>query len=141
VTQADVVVDEATIGSIRNGWLVLLGVARPDTEAEAAALARRVAELRCFEDEGGKTNLSAEDVHAEILVVSQFTLLADVSRGRRPGFSYAAPPEQALPLVDHFAQLLRDRGFNVAQGQFGAHMRVTLVNDGPFTILLDTAAS
>ena len=141
VTRASVEVDCAVVGQIGRGWLILLGVARADTEHDVALLARRAAELRCFEDAGGKTNLSAEDVHAEMLVVSQFTLLADTSRGRRPGFTLAAPPEQARPLVEAFAAALRDRDFTVAQGRFGAEMQVSLVNDGPFTIVLDTAVS
>jgi D-tyrosyl-tRNA(Tyr) deacylase len=139
VSRASVEVDGDTVGAIGTGWLILLGVARADTDREVETLARRVAELRCFEDAAGKTNLSAEDVRAEVLVVSQFTLLADTSRGRRPGFTLAAPPEQARPLVDAFAGLLRDRGFTVAQGRFGADMQVSLVNDGPFTIILDTS--
>jgi D-aminoacyl-tRNA deacylase len=97
-----------------------------------------VAGLRCFEDADGKTNLSARDLGAEMLVVSQFTLLADVSRGRRPGFTGAAPPEEARALVDHFAEALRRTGFRTQQGRFGAFMQVRLTNDGPFTIWLDT---
>ncbi len=140
VTDASVSVNGQVVGRIDWGWLVLLGVARGDSEAEAQVLAKRTVELRCFEDADGKTNLSAEDVGAEILVISQFTLLADVSRGRRPGFSRAAPPDRAAPLVDRFAQLIRERGFKVEQGVFGAHMQVRLTNDGPFTIWLDTAS-
>jgi D-tyrosyl-tRNA(Tyr) deacylase len=107
----------------------------------AEALAEKVALLRCFEDAAGRTNLAAADVGAELLVVSQFTLYADTRRGRRPGFTEAAPPEQANALVERFAQALRARGFKTEQGVFGAHMRVSLVNDGPFTIWLDTAAA
>jgi D-tyrosyl-tRNA(Tyr) deacylase len=116
---------------------VLLGVGHGDTDATALALADKAAGLRCFEDADGKTNLSAADVHAEWLVVSQFTLLADTSRGRRPGFTNAAPPELANGLVERFMGRLREQGFTVASGRFGAHMRVSLVNDGPFTIVLD----
>jgi D-tyrosyl-tRNA(Tyr) deacylase len=140
VAEAAVTVEGQTVGRIGRGWLVLLGVGRDDTEAVAAALAERVALLRCFEDEQGKTNLSAADVGAEILVVSQFTLYADTSRGRRPGFTSAAPPDVARQLVDSFVAHLRGRGFRVETGRFGAHMAVSLVNDGPFTIWLDTAA-
>jgi len=140
VTEAAVAVDGETIGRIARGWLVLLGVGRDDTEAVAATLAEKVALLRCFEDDQGKTNLSATDVGAEFLVVSQFTLYADTSRGRRPGFTNAAPPDDARRLVDHFVAALRERGFRVETGRFGAHMAVSLVNDGPFTIWLDTAA-
>jgi D-tyrosyl-tRNA(Tyr) deacylase len=137
VTEARVTVDDVTVGQIERGWLVLLGVGHGDTEATALALADKAAGLRCFEDAAGKTNLSAADVGAAWLVVSQFTLLADVSRGRRPGFTNAAPPELANAIVDQFAARLRALGFQVASGQFGAHMRVGLVNDGPFTIVLD----
>ena len=128
------------VGKIGRGWLILLGAGRGDDEAVAAQLAEKVALLRCFEDSEGKTNLAAADVSAEILVVSQFTLYADTSRGRRPGFTNAAPPDEARRLVDYFAEQLRGRGFTVATGRFGAHMEVSLVNDGPFTIWLDTAA-
>jgi D-tyrosyl-tRNA(Tyr) deacylase len=137
VTRADVSVDSETVGAIGRGWLVLLGVGHGDTETTAVTLADKAAGLRCFEDAEGKTNLSAADVAAEWLVVSQFTLLADVSRGRRPGFTNAAPPEVANALVDRFAARLRELGFSVATGRFGAHMQVSLVNDGPFTIVLD----
>jgi D-tyrosyl-tRNA(Tyr) deacylase len=137
VTGARVRVDQATVGEIGRGWLVLLGIGHADTDATAVALADKAAGLRCFEDADGKTNLSAADVHAEWLVVSQFTLLADVSRGRRPGFTNAAAPERASVLVERFIARLRDQGFTTAKGRFGAHMEVSLVNDGPFTIVLD----
>jgi D-tyrosyl-tRNA(Tyr) deacylase len=140
VSQAAVTVEGETIGRIGRGWLVLLGVGRDDTEAIASSLVEKIVLLRCFEDEQGKTNLAAADVGAEFLVVSQFTLYADTSRGRRPGFTNAAPPDQASGLVDHFVAALRTRGFRVETGRFGAHMAVSLVNDGPFTIWLDTAA-
>lgn len=139
VTRASVEVDGATVGAIGRGWLVLLGVGHADTPAIADALADKAAELRCFEDAGGKTNLAAADVGAAWLVVSQFTLYADTSRGRRPGFTAAAPPDQALQLVERFVDRLRGRGFLVETGQFGAAMAVSLVNDGPFTIWLDSA--
>ena len=140
VSEASVSVDGKEIVRIGRGWLILLGIARGDTEAVAEALADRVAGLRCFEDAEGKTNLSARDVGAEMLVVSQFTLLADVSRGRRPGFTDAAPPEAARALVDSFADALRRTGFRTQQGQFGAYMQVRLTNEGPFSIWLDTRA-
>ncbi len=139
VSQAAVEVDGQTLADIGLGWLVLLGVGHADTEATALTLADKVAGLRCFEDANGKTNLAAVDVGAAWLVVSQFTLFADVSRGRRPGFTNAAPPEQANALVERFAKRLREMGFRVEQGQFGAHMKVSLTNDGPFTIWLDTS--
>lgn len=140
VTEAAVEVEGETIGRIGRGWLVLLGAGQGDDAAAAVALADKAALLRCFEDAQGKTNLSAADVGAAFLVVSQFTLYADTSRGRRPGFSLAAPPDVAARLVDHFVAQLRERGFTVATGRFGAHMRVSLVNDGPFTVWLDTRA-
>jgi len=140
VTQATVAIEGEVIGQIGRGWLILLGVGRGDTEAVGAQLAEKVALLRCFEDAEGKTNLAAADVRAEMLVVSQFTLYADTSRGRRPGFTNAAPPDEARRLVDHVAGQLRERGFRVETGRFGAEMAVSLVNDGPFTIWLDTAA-
>lgn len=116
----------------------MLGVGHGDTDAVAVALAEKAASLRCFEDADGKTNLSAADVGAAWLVVSQFTLYADTSRGRRPGFTNAAPPDLAQGLVDRFGARLGELGFKVKFGRFGAHMQVHLVNDGPFTILLDT---
>lgn len=137
VGQARVEVDGETIGQIGRGWLVLLGIGRADSEATAEQLADKAAGLRCFEDAEGKTNLAAADVGAAFLVVSQFTLYADTSRGRRPGFTQAAPPEMATPLVGRFCTALRQRGFEVQTGRFGAHMRVSLTNDGPFTILLE----
>ena len=137
VTEARVTVHGQTVGEIGRGWLVLLGVGHGDTPDTALALADKAAGLRCFEDAEGKTNLSAADVGAAWLVVSQFTLYADTSRGRRPGFTNAAPPELAQNLVERFGERLRDLNFGVEFGRFGAHMQVSLVNDGPFTILLE----
>jgi D-tyrosyl-tRNA(Tyr) deacylase len=137
VSQACVEVGGQSVGRVGRGWLVLLGVGHTDSPATAVALADKAAGLRCFEDAQGKTNLSAADVGAEFLVVSQFTLYADTSRGRRPGFSAAAPPDRASGLVDEFCAALRARGFVVETGRFGAHMQVSLTNDGPFTILLE----
>ncbi len=137
VTQASVTVDEVIIGAIDRGALLLVGVGLNDTRNTATALAQKIARLRIFEDTAGKMNLSALDCGAEILVVSQFTLLADTSHGRRPSFIDAAPPEIAAPLVDSVVETLRTLGLQVATGQFGAHMRVSLVNDGPVTICLD----
>ncbi len=136
---ARVRVDGETVGEIGAGLVVLLGVGPDDDEATADALARRCTELRIFDDPDGKTNLSLTDVGGEVLVVSQFTLYADTRRGRRPGFTGAAPPEQAERLYAQFASALRDLGVRVATGRFGAVMAVELVNDGPFTIWLDTA--
>jgi D-tyrosyl-tRNA(Tyr) deacylase len=137
VSQASVVVDGETVGQIDHGWLVLLGVGHADTSAIAQQLAEKVAYLRCFEDAEGKTNRSILDTGGAVLVVSQFTLYADTSRGRRPGFTNAAPPERATQLVDACAAALRNFGLHVEQGRFGAHMQVSLTNDGPFTIWLE----
>jgi D-tyrosyl-tRNA(Tyr) deacylase len=138
VSEASVRVDGEVVGAIGAGWLVLLGVGHADSQAVAEQLADKVALLRCFEDDQGKTNLSILDVGGQVLLVSQFTLYADTTRGRRPGFTNAAPPERANALVDHFGEALRRRGLHVEQGRFGAHMQVSLVNDGPFTIWLET---
>jgi len=127
------------VGSIGSGLLVLLGVGHGDDEATADALARRVCELRIFEDDEGRTNRSLLDVGGEALVVSQFTLFADTRRGRRPGFTDAAPPDRAAVLWRRFAAGVEAQGVRVALGEFGAEMDVELVNRGPFTIWLDTA--
>jgi D-aminoacyl-tRNA deacylase len=126
------------VGEVGRGLVVLLGVGPADDEAVADALARRVTELRVFDDEAGRTNLSLIDVDGAALVVSQFTLYADTRRGRRPGFTGAAAPELAERLYLRFVAALRGLGVEVATGQFGAVMEVELVNDGPFTIWLDT---
>jgi D-tyrosyl-tRNA(Tyr) deacylase len=136
---ANVRVGEETVGRIGAGLVVLLGVGPEDDEAAADALARRVTELRIFDDADGRTNLSLEDVGGAVLVVSQFTLYADTRRGRRPGFTGAAAPDLAERLYLRFAAALLDLGVEVATGRFGAVMAVELVNDGPFTIWLDTA--
>jgi D-tyrosyl-tRNA(Tyr) deacylase len=141
VVNSQVQVDGQTVGQIGIGWLILLGVGRADTTSVADQLAEKIALLRGFEDAQGKTNLSVVDVGGAVLLVSQFTLYADLSRGRRPGFTSAAAPERAKALVDAFGDALRRRGLEVETGRFGAHMRVALVNDGPFTIWLDSAAS
>jgi D-tyrosyl-tRNA(Tyr) deacylase len=137
VSQAQVEVAGETVGQIGPGWLILLGVGHADTPGIADQLADKVAGLRCFEDSQGKTNLSILDVGGAVLLVSQFTLYADLSRGGRPGFTNAAPPDQANVLVDVFGEALRRRRLHVEQGSFGAHMQVRLVNDGPFTIWLE----
>jgi len=136
VSQAEVRVDGATVGRIGQGWLVLLGVGHGDTEAEALKMADKVARLRLFNDEAGKFNLSALDVGGEVLVVSQFTLYADASRGRRPSFTGAADPAVATQLVDRFAECIAELGLKVESGRFGAHMEVLLTNDGPVTVNL-----
>jgi D-tyrosyl-tRNA(Tyr) deacylase len=139
VTRAEVRVDGHAIGSIGPGLLVLLGVGRGDDESTADVLARRICELRIFEDDEGRTNRSVLDVGGEALVVSQFTLYADTRRGRRPGFTDAAPPDLAEGLWRRVAAGIGAQGVRVATGEFGAEMAVELVNDGPFTIWLDTA--
>jgi D-aminoacyl-tRNA deacylase len=136
---ARVRVDDETVGEIGPGLVILLGVGPEDDEAVADALARRSTELRIFDDAEGRTNLSLIDVGGQALVVSQFTLYADTRRGRRPGFTGAAAPELAERLYRRFAEALGSLGVTVATGRFGAVMAVELVNDGPFTIWLDTA--
>lgn len=139
VKRGIVSVDGETTGSVDTGLVVLIGATHQDTEAEAHKLAHKIAHLRIFEDEAGKMNLSALDVGAGILVVSQFTLYADCRRGRRPSFTEAAPPEVAEPLIEHFVDQLREAGVaKVETGVFRAYMLVEIHNDGPVTIILDT---
>lgn len=139
MTRAEVSVDGQSIGEIGPGLVILLGVGRDDDAAIVARLARQVVELRIFADEGGRTNRSLVDVGGEVLLVSQFTLFADTQRGRRPGFTGAAAPDLAERLYEALAAALRELGPRVATGRFGADMAVELVNDGPFTIWLDSA--
>jgi len=138
VSSASVTVNNEVVGAIEQGILVLLGVAQGDTDLDAKFLARKTAELRIFEDEQGKMNLSVEEINGGVLVVSQFTLLADCRKGRRPGFSAAGAPDEANRLYQVYAAALRERGLPVATGIFQAEMQVALVNDGPVTFLLDT---
>jgi len=138
VSRAAVAVDRETVASIGRGLLVLVGVAPGDTQDEARRLARKCVEMRIFSDEAGRFNLSLLDIAGEALVVSQFTLLAQTRRGRRPNFSGAATPETAEPLVEAFTREMRDSGIQVQTGRFGAKMAVDLVNDGPVTIVLDS---
>ena len=138
VRGASVTVSEERIADIGRGLVVLLGVAAGDSPEDAAKLARKTAELRIFADAAGRFDLSLLDVSGQALVVSQFTLLADVRRGRRPNFTQAALPEEAEPLVDAFCAALRDAGVEVQTGRFGARMLVEIHNDGPVTILLDS---
>jgi len=138
VREATVSVDGVALGQIGRGLLVLLGVGDGDGPAEAALLAEKTARLRIFPDDQGRFNRALLDVEGSALVVSQFTLYADLRRGRRPSFSEAAPPEVAAPLVEAFVAALRQHGVTVATGSFGAHMQVALVNDGPVTIILDS---
>jgi D-tyrosyl-tRNA(Tyr) deacylase len=137
VSRAEVRIDGAVVGAIGRGAAVLVGIAVGDTPELAERLADRVVALRYFQDAAGRTNLAIDEVSGEFLVVSQFTLLADLRRGRRPGFALAAPPEVAEPMVDRFVARLREGGRKVATGRFGAEMELELVNDGPFTLLLD----
>ncbi len=138
VSRARVTVDTQIIGAIGPGLLVLLGVAADDTEADADWLLDKLIDLRIFEDASGKFNRSLREIHGELLVVSQFTLLADTRKGRRPSFTAAAPPERAIPLYEHLVTRARAHDITVATGAFGAHMQVELVNDGPVTIVLDS---
>ncbi len=138
VSRAEVRVGGEAVGSIGTGLLVFVGVGLDDGAATADALGRRVAELRVFADEEGRTNRSLVEVGGAALVISQFTLYADTRRGRRPGFTNAAPPSVAIPLYERFCEALQAAGVSVARGRFGAVMAVELVNDGPFTIWLDT---
>ena len=138
VLRASVTVDGEEVGVIGRGLVALVGAARGDTAEEAHRLARKTAELRIFSDHEGRFNLSLLDVGGEALVVSQFTLLADARRGRRPSFTDAAPPEEAQPLIEEFSAALAALGVRVATGRFGAMMSVELVNDGPVTIVLDS---
>lgn len=138
VARAEVGVGEEVVGAIGAGALVLAGIAETDDEATVDRMADKLAGLRYFRDPEGRTNLAITDVGGALLVVSQFTLLADVRRGRRPGFTDAAPPERAEALVDGLCRRLQAAGVTVETGRFGAEMRVELVNDGPFTLVLDS---
>jgi D-aminoacyl-tRNA deacylase len=137
VTSASVKVDGVVVAEIEKGLLILLGIAPGDSAAIAEQLATKIAHLRVFEDEGERMNLSLLDVGGAAIVVSQFTLFADTSKGRRPSFIGAAKPDIAKPLVESFASLLMDQGIPTQKGVFGAHMEVALVNDGPVTIVME----
>jgi D-tyrosyl-tRNA(Tyr) deacylase len=138
VSEARVEVEGRVTGAIGTGLLILLGVEQGDTAGDAAMLAKKICELRIFADANGKMNLSLEEINGGALVVSQFTLCADTSKGRRPSYSRAAPPETANDLYKLFAHELRKRGMMVATGVFQARMRVSLVNDGPVTLLCES---
>lgn len=140
VSDAAVVVDGRDVSSIGPGILLLVGVGRDDTEAQAEQLAAKIVGLRIFRDLEGKTNLDLEAIGGAALVVSQFTLYADTRKGRRPSFVYAAEPIRAAALVEYFARALESLGVQVGRGEFGAEMTVSLLNDGPFTLVLDTDA-
>lgn len=141
VARASVTVDGAEVSAIGPGYLLLVGVGHDDTEADAEALATKIVGLRIFRDDEGKTNLDLASVGGEALVVSQFTLFADTRKGRRPSFIGAAEPTRAAELVEHVARTLEASGVRVARGVFGAEMAVDLLNDGPFTIVLDSAGA
>ncbi len=138
VSRAEVSVDGATVGRIGKGYLLLLGVGQNDTEAKAQKLWNKIFKMRIFEDGSGKTNLSLADVDGEVLIVSQFTLYANCKRGNRPSFTDAGTPDEAERLYEHFVELASADIPNVQTGRFGAMMEVSLTNDGPFTICLDT---
>ena len=139
VTGASVAVDGKVVGECGHGLMILLGVDNEDTEKDAELLAAKIVKLRIFSDENGKMNLSVTDVGGEILVISQFTLLANYRHGNRPDFLASAPPERANALYEYFVGLIKNFGIKTETGIFGADMKVSLVNDGPVTILLDTA--
>jgi len=139
VTEASVSIDDDVVGAIRSGLVVLLGVADGDTDADAQYLADKIANMRIFADEQGRFNLSSLDVGAELLVVSQFTLYADTRRGRRPDFTRAAGPDEANRLYEVACRMFRGKGLTVATGRFQAYMSVHIMNDGPVTIMVDSA--
>jgi D-tyrosyl-tRNA(Tyr) deacylase len=140
VSSASVEVDGQRVGSVSNGLLVLLGVEHSDTHAEAVWMAAKIAALRIFSDENGKMNRSVQDTGGALLVVSQFTLFGDCRKGNRPSYERAAPPDHARQLYEYFVETLRAKGLPVETGIFQAHMKVTLVNDGPVTIICESKA-
>ncbi|MDR1705971.1 MAG: D-tyrosyl-tRNA(Tyr) deacylase [Clostridiales bacterium] len=137
VSGASVTVDGSVVGAIKAGFVVFLGVSGTDTPLIAEKMAEKIAKLRVFEDKDGKTNLSSADINAEILVISQFTLYADCRKGNRPSFTLAGPPDLAKELYFHFISSCKGLFSHVQSGVFGAHMTVSLDNDGPFTVILD----
>ena len=138
VTRASVTIDEKETRSIGRGFLILLAVTHDDTEAQAVKLADKLCSLRLFEDAEGKINLGLDEVGGEIMVISQFTLYGNCRKGRRPEFLNAARPETAIPLYEKFVSLVRAKSYRVETGEFGAYMAVDSVNDGPFTLIVDT---
>jgi D-tyrosyl-tRNA(Tyr) deacylase len=138
VSEARVVIDKETVGQIGRGLLVLLGVTQKDTAEQAEWLAEKIVGLRIFADADDKMNLGVTDIGAEVLIVSQFTLYGDCSKGRRPSFIDAAPQEIAIPLYEKFIEAVKGQGVRVATGKFGAMMKVELVNDGPVTLIVDS---
>ncbi|MDN6639392.1 MAG: D-aminoacyl-tRNA deacylase [Tetragenococcus sp.] len=138
VKKASVSINETTVGQIEQGFMILLGIHEEDTQEDVDYLVKKIAKLRVFEDENGKLNLSIAAVGGSILSVSQFTLYADTKKGNRPSFIKAASPQTAVPLYEAFNQGLSQQGISVVTGEFGADMQVSLVNDGPVTIIYDT---
>lgn len=138
VAHAEVEVEQEIIGSIQNGYLVLIGIAEDDNEEIADKLIKKLLGLRIFADENGKTNLSLKDVNGSLLLISQFTLYADCRKGNRPSFVNAGNPEKANELYEYIIEKCRDEVSDVQTGSFGADMKITLLNDGPFTIILDS---
>lgn len=138
VSKASVTIAQQEVGKIDQGLVILLGIHEKDTQDDVDYLVKKIAQMRIFEDEQGKMNRSVEDVEGQILSVSQFTLFADTKKGNRPSFISAARPETAIPLYEAFNEEIRNRGITVATGQFGADMAVSLINDGPVTIIIDS---
>ena len=139
VKHASVTIDGKVHGQIGEGFLILLGITHEDTEAQAVKLADKLTGLRIFEDENGKMNRGLDEVKGELLIVSQFTLYGNCKKGRRPEFLAAARPEVAIPLYEKFVELCRAKGFHTETGEFGAYMQVDSLNDGPLTLVVDTA--
>lgn len=137
VSHSRVSVEGRTVARIGPGLVILLGIAPQDNESQAGYLVEKIVNLRIFEDENGKINRSLLDVEGEAVIVSQFTLYADTRKGRRPSFTQAAPPDTARPLVDYFAESMRQKGVHTQTGEFGAHMLVEIANDGPVTIWIE----
>lgn len=138
VSQAEVVIENQSVGKIERGFMILVGIHEEDGPEDVDYLVRKISKLRVFEDEAGKMNLGIQEINGSILSVSQFTLYADTKKGNRPSFIEAARPEKAIPLYESFNQQLRDLAIPVETGEFGADMSVSLVNDGPVTIIIDT---
>ena len=139
VRRASVTIDERETRSIGRGFLILLAVTHDDTEAQAVKLADKLCSLRLFEDADGKINLTLDEVGGEIMIVSQFTLYGNCRKGRRPEFLSAARPEVAIPMYEKFVDICREKGYHVETGEFGAYMEVESLNDGPFTLIVDSA--
>jgi len=138
VLEASVKVDGDILGEIEKGYMVLIGISNEDTKEVADKMIKKMLGLRIFEDENGKTNLSLKDVSGSLLLISQFTLYADCRKGNRPSFIYAGKPDMASALYDYIIERCQEEGYKTEKGQFGADMKVSLINDGPFTILLDS---